>query len=531
MALTEQEKQIIQYGKENNKSLPEVKAALLQYRNSQKASAQIQQMAQDPSAGEKFMKGAENVLGTVFGGQKIGEAIGTQIAKATADDPSLVSDGPTPTQIAGDVVRTGVTFFPIGKVAGFASKGLSAIGLKKGVETAGKVIAGGTAGATADVAVGLSEGESPELGLGTYLGVGIPAASPVLGAIGRATNRVAGRITTETTGILTGTSQETIEQAFKSARAGGDELERFTQSLRGQRTPEQLVNNVRESVDVVQTSRNAIFKETLAELGDITVPTQPAKTRFTEALNKFKVTIDDNGTLNFTNSELRTVPAAQNKLTQAWREISSMPDNMSLEQIDTTRQAVKAIKSIAGDDPSSNKANALIDEAVRSVREAGEQVEGYGQMLDNFGETSEFLNELNRGLSTGDRATIDQAYRRLATTLKTNNEQRKALLTELDDATGGTLLSDIAGQQLSELYPRGLFRQILAGGATVSAASGALTPALLPSLILASPRVVGEFARSLGISANKVDGFIEAVDAARTLLIKAGVIGGAEMGI
>lgn len=534
MALTEKEKQLVEYAKNNGKTPAEAKAAIARYRKTNTAKEEIVQ--QKKSVGDKAM----TVLDTVLGGGKIGEAIGTKIAEATAtpEEKAAVKEfggktfeGPSSLQVAGDVLRTGATFIPVGKIAGVAGKVAGKLGLGKAAQVAGNVVTGGLTGVAADIGVSLSEEGTPKIGFGTALGAGIPAVSPVVGAISRATTKLTGKVATETTGILTGTSQETIESAFNAARKGGTELETFTNALRGKTTPEQLVNNVRESVDIVKQGRNTLFKETLSELSDEVVPTDITKNSFKETLNKFKIAVSENGQLDFSKSELRTVPAAQNKIVEAWSEIQRMPQSISIGDLDTTRQAVKAIKLIAGDDPSSNKANALIEDAVRSIRKAGEQVDGYGTMLDNFSESSEFLAELERGLSTGDRATIDQAYRRLATTLKTNNEQRKALLEELDAVTGGALLSDISGQQLSEWYPRGIFRQILAGGATVSAASGAISPALLPSLVLASPRVVGEFARAVGISANKIDGFVSAIDAARNLLIKAGAITGSEVGV
>jgi len=408
-------------------------------------------------------------------------------------------------------------------------KGLGAVGLGRVAPYLGRVIGGGATGAAMDVSTDIAEGETPSLGLGTYLGAGIPAASPVIGAIGRASAKVAGRTATEVTGALTGTSQETVEQAFLAAKRGGADLDTLTNAMRGKTTPEQLVNTMRENVSLVTKNRSELFKETLNELGDNVVNTKPAKDNFKSTLESVGISIRDNGTLDFSNNKLRNVPQAQSKITQAWAEINNMPETLSIKDLDTTRQAVKAITSIAGDEPSANLGNMIIEDASRSVRLAGEQVDGYGTMLDNFAETSGFLDELNKGLSSGDNATIDQAYRRLATTLKTNNEQRMALVRELDEATGGSLLADISGQQLSEVLPRGIFRQISAGIAGGAAVTGTISPALLPSLVLASPRVVGEFARGLGIGAAKADALIDAVADARSVLIKAGAISGAAL--
>lgn len=542
-----EEEAILDYGVKNGKTKEETVAALANYRRQQENPATIRNAQEREKRVESFSTRAGNALGSVFGGNKIGEAIGTQIAKGNLGDTvqklaigrdlspeeeALVTPTVTGKQVAGDVARVASTFIPVGKMAGLASKGLGAIGLG-GVASKylGGIAAGGTAGAAFDVSNSIAEGQDPKLGAGTVIGGAIPAATPLLGALARGVGAVTGRATSEVAGALTGTSQENIEQAYRAAKAGGQQLDEFTKAMRGNTTPESLVNTLRGQIDTVSNQRSQAFRNTLSELGDTTVSSAPAKTQFAQNLEQTGISVGENGILDFSKSKLRTVPSAQAKIQQAWMEVSNMPDNMSLVDLDTTRQAVKGIKSIAGDDPSANLANMLVEDAVRSVRKAGESVDGYGKMLDEFGETSEFLNELNRGLSSGDNATVDQAYRRMTTSLKTNNEQRAALVRELDEMTDGAIMSGIAGQQMSEVLPRGIFRQILAGSAGVGAVTGTLTPALIPTLVFASPRVVGEFVRALGITAGQAEALLEGVSQARDLLIKAGAISGSEMGV
>lgn len=490
---------------------------------------------------------AGSALTTVLGGKQIGEAIGKTFSKnqfenseegrrLAQSDPEAYQQildttfkRPGFKQLAGDVLRTASTFIPVGKIASGVAKGAKALGIGSTVaKTVGGATAGGVVGASADIGEDLSEGRAPTLGLGTALGVGIPVASPIIGAISRASAKVAGRGISEVQGALTGTSAETIEQAFNAARTGGDDLVQYTNALRGKTTPEKLVNTVRENIGTISSQRQALFKETLAELGDTVVNTAPAKSSFLSKLQEAGVQVSDNGLLDFSNSKLKLVPAAQTKIQTAWQEVSNLPIQSDLASIDTTRQALKAL-SLSGDDPSANLANKLLDDAVRGVRTTGEQVEGYGTMLNNFAETSEFLDELERGLSAGDRATVDQAYRRMATALKTNNEQRAVLIKELDEATDGAILSTIAGQQLSEALPRGLFRQIAAGIAGAGIVSGGISSSMIPALVFASPRVTGEFVRALGLTAKQADIIITAINDARGVLVKAGAIAGAEV--
>lgn len=482
---------------------------------------------QEAPAGD-FRDKAANTLDAVFGGGKIGEAIGTKIAKARAtdDERQYIDDGPSAGQVAGDAARVGLNFAPLGKMGAIATRGAAALGIgKKTAKVAGNAVAGGATGAGFDVADDVAENRDVSVGAGAAIGAGLPVVGGVTGAVTNLAAKGAAKAGSEVSGALTGTSAETLEQAFIAARNGGEEAERFTQALRGNTTPEALVGQLREQVGVVSAARSKDYKQSLATLGDQMLSTAKARTGFLQSLKETSISIGDDGLLDFSKNKLRTSPQAQSKLQQVWSELQKLPEKASLTDIDTTRQAIKDI-ALAGDDASANLANKLIDDAVRSVRKTGEQVKEYGAMLDRFGETSEFLDELNRGLSSGDRATIDQTYRRMATALKTNNEQRMKLVQELDEATDGSILSQISGQQLSEAMPRGIFRQIAAGIAGGAVLTGGVSTTLLPALVLASPRVSGELVRALGIGARKSQLIIDAVDDARGLLIKSGAIVG-----
>lgn len=330
------------------------------------------------------------------------------------------------------------------------------------------------------------------------------------------TGKGARRVGFELEGALTGTSQETLEEAFQATLRGGKEAEQLKQSLRGSVTPESLVENMRESVSRVRNNNTATYARNLAPIKNIPVNTTGVVDRLTSKLNDFGVKITKDG-LDFSNSRFRTVPQAQNKIEQAYNELLSMGDKTSLGQVDITRQALREL-TLVGDDASARSANALIEEAISAVKDSGKQVVGYEKLLGEFAENAEFLDEITRSLSTGDKATIDTAYRKLATSLKTNNERRMNLIRELDEITDGAILADIAGQQLSEILPRGLFKQIGAGLVAGGIATGGLSTAFLTPIIFASPRVAGEVVRALGLGTKKTKAIIDAIDSARKTL-------------
>lgn len=387
------------------------------------------------------------------------------------------------------------------------------------------------AGATAPVAATRELGEEGEVGAGTAVETGLAGAFPFAGALSRLGLKFGKKGVSEISGALTGTGGEVVEEAASAAAKGGESLSRFTKALRGETTPEQISNNVREAVGTVEAQRNQLFRQQISELGDQTVSTNGMANRFINKLNEVGIRVSDEG-LDFSGSKLRTVPAAQSKIQKAFEEIMQTPQQTSVLELDTTRQALRSLRQ-AGDDPSANLANKLIDDATREVRRVGENVTGYGQMLDQFSETSDFLDELQRGISAGDKATIDQTFRGITKSLKTNNEQRAALVRQLDEATDGSILSDVAGQQLSELLPRGIFRQIIASLALGSAAlpgGQGIATSYLPALLFSSPRITGEFVRALGIGRNKADMVINTINNTRKALDNAGLLKGAGVG-
>lgn len=346
---------------------------------------------------------------------------------------------------------------------------------------------------------------------------GVETASQGAGKVAKLT----GRGIAEIEGALTGTSAETLEQAFSSAFRGGEELNKFTKALRGELTPEQLVQNVRNSIDVVDTRKTTEYSQGLNSIKNIPVTTEDLISGATRKLEEFNITINPDNTLNFSKSNLRTVPAAQTKLQSAYEELLRANNSVNVGEIDTSRKALSELL-LAGEDPSARAANAIITDFKDQVRGVGvkatEDTGDYKRLLDNFGDDAEFLNELKRSLASGDKNTVDTAYRRLATSLKTNNERRMNLIRELDEATGGYILADISGQQLSEALPRGLFRQIAAGVAGAGIVTGGITPGIIPALVFASPKVAGEVIRSLGIGAKKADTIIKAIADARKVV-------------
>lgn len=136
-----------------------------------------------PAPKKSFLEKSASVLDSVFGGGKVGEAIGTQIAKATASDEEkqFIEKGPTKGQVLGSALQSASLFIPAGGIAKGVTSVARAAGLSKGASAVGKIISGALAGEAFDVASNLQEGKTGKEALTPGLGAGLGAAIPGAG--------------------------------------------------------------------------------------------------------------------------------------------------------------------------------------------------------------------------------------------------------------------------------------------------------------------------------------------------------------
>ncbi len=132
----------------------------------------------------------------VFGGGKIGEAIGTKIAPLiTSPKARQFVDKTIPTagELAGSALQSAALFTPLGRVAGGITAGAKALGLKTGVSALGKIGAGALGGGAFDVALNLQEGKMGAEAVTPGLGTAIGAAIPAIGVAGKVLTRLGER--------------------------------------------------------------------------------------------------------------------------------------------------------------------------------------------------------------------------------------------------------------------------------------------------------------------------------------------------
>lgn len=442
------------------------------------------------------------------GTQKTADTLGSLLARKnplgafgkTEDNKKFIPE-PTTKEKWGAAANIALTAYPGGKIAQGIKAGFGAIGLKKAAPLASSVGKWAGAGYLADAAPKLENNQAGTPGAMTAIGAALPLAGPALRGVGRLAGNAAG--------ISTGVGSGVIRTAYEAAKEGGKKAEAFTSALRGKTNPEELVEEAKGALGEIIQKRTNQYQQSLAGIAGMTneIDTTPVYKAVDEGLKKFGVATTPEG-LDFSRSTIRFNKKAQEDIRTIYEEMKTFGTKPG----DNTPLGVDSLKRAFGDLYSeSSEARSFIQGVTSKVRNILSQVPGYDKMSKEYGEQTDLIKEVQKGLSLGTKQSTDTAFRKLSTALKTNNEYRKQLVDELDKVTGGTLTAGIAGQQMSELAPRGLMR--IAGGVGVGAGlmSGIGVIALLKAAALTSPRVVGEFINALGVTKKAGAKFLEKI--------------------
>ena len=445
------------------------------------------------SFGDKLL-GAGTAVSNFLGGRGVTDYLGAKIAKAAVpkEQRQFISE-PTGKDVAGSALQLGSLFLPFGTIARGVGLGLKGIGAGQKLSRFGGALgAGATGGYAVDVGANLQEDrESPFTpGIGTAIGTGIPTIGPAL--------RLGRRMVGEASGTLTGAGYGAIKEGFEAARAGGSRAGGFTNALRGGQTAEKIVTDSKNALDNVVTARRTNYEKQFSKLQGATkrYSHAPVIEKFNEMLAKFDVEKLPDGTPDFSRS-----PGLA-RYEPDFRRMSSVLENWGSKAGDNTVLGMDKLKQILRDfrigSQDSKKFDAFVTALSNTAQDTVINHPGYKKLVTDYGESTDLIKEISRGLSLGDKHMTDTAFRKLTSILRTNNEFRRELLRELE-THDPTIGAKIAGQQLSEIAPRGLMRQLTTFGAAVA------MPAILKALIFTSPRVTGEFINAMGFTARQLD--------------------------
>lgn len=430
-----------------------------------------------------------------YAGSKLMQKIGTPEQQEYAK-----SVQPTEKQVAGAALQTASLFFPYGKVASAGAKAIPFLG--KAAKPLANIASGAMGGYGMDVWVKLGEGKTWKEAftpwLGTALGAGLPAIWPVARGVG-----ILGR---EVLGVTTGTGAGTIKEFGKAVRAGGEIAEGAYGALRGKIAPQEIVEEAKSGLNQIIQKRRESYVKQLEKLktSKKTFDHTPIIEKFNKQLEDFGVFANPDGTPNFSRSPWlgryeKDLMAMSETLKNWWTRAG----DDTIVGIDKLKQTLDDFRIGSAD---SRKFDTFVTSLRNEAKWLLKNETGYNKLVNDYEKSTGLIKDIEKELSLGDKKSVDTAFRKLSTIFRVNNEVRKQVFNELNQLSGGTLSAKIAGQQLSELLPRGLLRPIAVGAWVISGAG--IVP-VLKLAAFASPRIVGETIGALGIVGRKADEIIK----------------------
>ena len=327
-----------------------------------------------------------------------------------------------------------------------------------------------------------------------------------LTATARAVPKVAGKagdITASVLGVTTGTGAEPIRRAYQAGREGGAKAEQFVDALTGQGNYDQILEAAKENLRLLRQQRSQQYQQGMSKIetdqtqlsfDDIDAAIESAADRA-----RFKGAPVDS-TLNNALFEIE-------KIVNQWKALD--PEFHTPMGMDALKQ--KIFNEIVGKLPYDQAANAraATNQIVQAIRGTiSRQAPTYAKVMKGYEDSSNVIQEIERSLSLGDKASADTAMRKLQSLMRddvqTNYGQRQKLADELEAAGGPEFRSGLAGQSLAPIAPRGLQRGT-SGLLSYGAYGAAGVPAAAITALASSPRAVGGAAYNLGAGVRKME--------------------------
>ena len=293
-----------------------------------------------------------------------------------------------------------------------------------------------------------------------------------------------------------GVGMEPIEQAIKAGKVGN---QTFLENMRDKVPSLQVLDDAKSNLAQMNADKMKEYRS-----GMVNIKNDKTVLDFTGIDNALK----NAESMAYYKGKVKD-PTAADVLQKIKAEVenwknSNPADYHTPEAMDALKQTLwQYFGKLGKEEKTAYAAGKQVYDSVKS--EIGKQAPTYAQVMKGYSESSDLINEIERTLSLGDKASADTAMRKLQSltrnNVNTNYGQRVSLAQELSKAGGIDLMPALAGQAMNSLTPRGL--QSVSNVPTAYLAYGAGGPALAAAdLLSSSPRVVGETAYKYGQLAN-----------------------------
>jgi len=396
-------------------------------------------------------------------------------------------------KIAGEIAGTAGT-------GGALANGARAVGaapsVVQGLTTGGLNVAGKTGAlgiltrgvtgaATGATAAGMVNPE--DVKDGAIIGAALPVGGIALAKGGRAVGKGAAELTKNTLGMMTGAGSETFGTAYRAGKTGATT---FLDNMRGNVPMTDVLEGAKDTLSKMRIERGNQYRSGMVDIAkDKTVINFDPIDRAVQSLK----TMGSYKGQTINKNASGTVD-----------EISSLVDNWkNLDPAEYhTPEGLDALKKAIGDVRDATQfgtpGRRAADTAYNSVKaQIDTQAPTYAKVMKDYSQASDTLQEIEKALSLGNKASADTSMRKLQSLMRNNvntNYGNRLELAGTLEKNGADIMNAVAGQAASSLTPRGL-QGLAATGAGVAGFTNPATLALLP---FTSPRMMGELAYGLG---------------------------------
>lgn len=319
-------------------------------------------------------------------------------------------------------------------------------------------------------------------------------AQPVANALVKAKEKI-GEATVgagaNVTGAISGKPGAAYKEAFMAGKAGDAS---FLENLRGKATPDELLTTVQQGIDKIRSDTSTAYQT--AKTGWAADKTPLDFAPIDAAYQKVKDSLTVGGKSKIGSAEQKIVDEIGTVLDE-WRNDPAARTTLDL---DALKQRIDAIYP---ESPKQKNAQRAITEVRNAVKDTiVKQAPDYAQAMKDYDVQMTLLRDIEKGLSTGDKAAKEAAINKLMGTLKSkpSSDFRRQLIDAVQQQGGVNIMPAIAGQELGQWIPSsGVGRAVMGGGLTTAAALR--HPELALAVPLSSPRLMGEAYYKMGQAA------------------------------
>lgn len=299
-------------------------------------------------------------------------------------------------------------------------------------------------------------------------------------------------------GLGTHTGAETIKQAFRSGREGGQSAKAFTDNMRGNVPITDVLDDAKANIEAMGRAKSEAYRADMANVrGDRTVL----------AFDGIDGAVTDAFKSATFKGQVKNTKAAQVQQQIAeevanWKSLDPAEFHTP-EGLDALKQKIGGI--VEGIPFEEKTARMVGNKVYNSIKtEIVKQAPTYAKTMKAYSEATEQIREIERALSLGGKASVDTAMRKLQSltrnNVNTNYGNRLRLAQEMEQQGGRAIMPALSGQALSSWTPRGL-GGVAAGGLGLGGYAVGGAPLAAGSLALQSPRLMGEAAFATGQAA------------------------------